>query len=268
MIELPKRNQWLWIYIICVSLAFIPGFFIPQFLPEEIRLDLQIVDEYSIFSGLFIAGYVLTIITSLRFLKITWRGKFEHRAAVIVLTILLLLLAAIIYPGLSCFWTEWLPVKILSYMEKFERVFPAFLMSLAGLNVFLLGFNAKYIGENKEKRNIIRFLILEITLISLISIAVSFAFGGVGGSLSSSDRRAMIFGSSLIIPIATYALGYLSKLITLRIIKVIALVLSLIISFLLSMILYAALESNIFVFQASITIFLAEGFWLALKEME
>lgn len=261
MIELSKRNHWLWISLVCACVAFIPGFLLPQFLPEEIRLSLNIVEKYSIFSGLFTAGYVLTIMTFLRFLKKEHREKIEHRATVVVLTISLLILATILHPVLSYFLDESLQVKMPLYVESFGRIFPAFLMSLAGLNVFLLGFNAEDV-ESKRKMEIIRFLILGITLISLISIAVTFTLSRVGQSMPGSDQRAMIFGSNLLIPIATYALGYLAKLIGLRIVKWIGMFLSLIISFLLSVILYTLLKANIFVCPASIAISLVVGFLL------
>jgi uncharacterized membrane protein YoaK (UPF0700 family) len=249
----------IWPIYICLSWAlFLIGLLL---VPESSVLTgaPYVSETFSFFSGLSLASWSLALGLLADWLMSERDEKIIRKGWLIALTLSLVVGAIILYPPIITklisweYYLKWRPSIIIIY---------AFLTALSSFQVYLLGLNADDIENQKDKDVMIRFLLSLLTLISLVSIAMTFALT----SSSSSYQRALVGSSYCILPVATYSLGYLAKLFKSPIAHGLTLFLSLILGFTIGAIVMPVMVPNSFFFPAGVTLFMIIGELLALIE--
>lgn len=247
--------------LLTISLFLMGWLILPNISCVKERLQLK--ERYSIFFGVSLAGLPLVLVMSFDYFKI--KKEVEWRRLILFITVSLILACAILHP---LFFAFAFGISGEKYNEKSETlvVIFSFLTSIAGLVVYLLGSNHTLDVEEKdaEKEKIRTFLIRLITLVSLISIAITFTLSP-STLWSSTHRRGVIASSYCLVPIAIYALGYLAKSFKAPLVKMMCSLLSSIFSFFLGVIALSVLAGNIFGYSANVILFLVIGFSLALS---
>jgi hypothetical protein len=142
----------------------------------------------------------------------------------------------------------------------------AVLTTLASFEVYLVGLNATS-GNTNDNGKLTTFVFSLVTLLSLVSIAVTFANSAFFNlALTASYRRVIFLGAYCILPIIAYCLGFLAKIQGSHLAKVLTLAVSVVVEFTIGAIFVSLLVSNEFAFSALIPLFLAVGFAVALNE--
>jgi hypothetical protein len=255
---LTRKDYRVFYSCVAVALFFVGWLGIPKTLVSMKAPYLK--ESFSFFSGLSLSSWWL----SGAMLVDWWRSgtsKIFGNKTLVILTLILIPTTVIWYPPIISSlmsWNDYLafrPIIIIGY---------ACLTALASLLVYVLGLNASSHPDSGEREGRIRFLLSLITFVSLVSVATSFALGSA--RLESSYQRAIVVSAYFILPLATYSLGYLARLMKLPIAQGLTLSLSLIFGFTIGGSALYVMEPNTFFYSAGITLFLLIGVFLALFE--
>jgi hypothetical protein len=241
---------------------FITGYFIVgiPFFSEKLNL----YDSYSIFSGASLAFWGILIILIVKWLDDRRNTRIIRKKSLLISTVILLIFSIALYPPIMLFFGYWNP--LLSH--TLIAISYAILTAFAGFQVYLIGLNSNYRGEPRKRDEIIKFLIASTTLVSLSSVALTFVLSKSDYLVvsSTSYQRAVVVGAYCLLPIATYCLGYLARLLRLAVAEGVGLVLSLTLSFMIGTIVLSVILWNWFVFSAIIPLFLIVGLMLSIYE--
>jgi hypothetical protein len=262
------RKSTLVIYVVAIIIAiiilFIVGLLIVQisFINEKLSLDNR---HDSILSGLSLASWPILLIM----LAMWWKSrKYERtigKKSLLLSTVILLSFSISLYPPIMLLIGYW-NSPLLTHTNV--TLSYAGMTTFASFQVYLLALNSNYRGAYRERDEIIKLLLTSTTLVSLASVALTFVLSNSGylDAMTSSYQRAVVTGAYCLIPIATYCLGYLAKLLRVAVAEGVGLALSLILSFVIGASILSIMRSNGFFFSAIIPLFLIVGLFLALYE--
>jgi hypothetical protein len=250
-------------FVFGLLLLFLFGCFIVNI--PVLKEKLNLTSNYSIWSGLSFVFWPILGILFFRWLKVKKYAKIIREKSLVVSTVILVIFSMILYPPIMFLFGYWdYPILTQTLIALSYAIMTAF----AGFQVFLLGLNSNYRGDSKKRDEIIKFLIASTTLVSLSSVALTFVLSRSDYlvAMSTTYQRAVVAGAYCLIPIATYCLGYLAKLMRLAVAEGVGLVLSLILSFVIGTSVLSVISWNWFVFSAIIPLFLIVGLILSIYE--
>ena len=248
------------VYIIIVVIPFFIGaFIVPNLSPLKDNLGMS--ESYSIVSGLSLATWLLLPALLIEWLKSRSINSVFIKKTLVSFAIFILLVCSVaLYPPITTLFLSWESYKL---FRPSIAVIYAGLTALSSFVVYILGQNGYSEIQNDERDGVIKFLLTVVTLVSLTSIAISFV---LGNSVPSFYQRAIVLSSYCLLPLAAYSLGYLDKLMKLRVATGLGVFLSVILGFFIGIIVNSITLWNSFFFSVNVPLFLIIGLILAFFE--
>ena len=252
------------LYEVIVFVFFLVGLFLIPQIPGLKESPRFIQGDYSFLSGVSLPFWLLLPILFITWLKSKKGSEIIGKEWLHASTSFLLAFSIFFYPPIMLFLGYWNP----DFSRTAIALVYALLTGVAGFQVYILGLNSRYRGIYGKREEIIKFLLTSITLVSLTSVALTFVLSSSGYlvAMDSTYKRAVVTGAYCLIPIATYCLGYLAKMLSSAVAEDVGYVLSLILSFIIGASVLSVMIYKWYFFSAITPLFLVVGLILAFFE--